>query len=44
MGNYTRQGYVGGNVALEFLHNGPRLLHRTQLNNGHGAPVPGASP
>jgi hypothetical protein len=45
MGNYTMLGYVGGNIALEFLYSGPHsLLHRMHLNNGHGAPSPGANP
>ena len=39
MGNYSLLGYVGGNVALEFLYSGPHsLLNRMHLNNGHGAP------
>jgi hypothetical protein len=41
MGNYTMLGYVGGNIALEFVYSGPHsLLHRMHLNNGHGAPDP----
>jgi len=45
MGNYTMLGYVGRNIALRFLYNGPHsLLHGTQLNHGHGGPDPGASP
>jgi hypothetical protein len=45
MGNYTMLGYVGGNIALEFLYSGPHsLLHRMHLNNGHGAPDPGPNP
>jgi hypothetical protein len=41
MGNYTMLGYVGGNLALEFLYSGPHsLLSRMHLNNGHGAPDP----
>jgi hypothetical protein len=45
MGNYTMLGYVGGNVALEFLYSGPHsLLSRMHLNNGHGAPSPGSNP
>jgi hypothetical protein len=45
MGNYTTLGYVGGNIALEFLYSGPHsLLHRMHLNNGHGAPNPGSNP
>ena len=44
MGNYTLLGYVGGNIALEFLYSGPHsLLHRMHLNNGHGAPSPGSN-
>jgi hypothetical protein len=38
MGNYSLLGYVGENVALEFLYSGPHaLLSRMHLNNGHGA-------
>ena len=45
MGNYTMLGYVGGNIALEFLYSGPHsLLHRMHLNNGHGAPSAGSNP
>ncbi|MFZ1049642.1 MAG: hypothetical protein WBP65_12370 [Candidatus Sulfotelmatobacter sp.] len=45
MGNYTMLGYVGGNIALEFLYSGPHsLLHRMHLNNGHAAPNPGSNP
>ncbi len=45
MGNYTMLGYVGGNVALEFLYSGPHsLLSRMHLNNGHGAPNAGSNP
>jgi hypothetical protein len=45
MGNYTMLGYVGGNIALEFIYSGPHsLLHRMHLNNGHGAPNPGSNP
>lgn len=45
MGNYSLLGYMGGNVALEFLYSGPHsLLSRMHLNNGHGAPPPGSTP
>ena len=45
MGNYSILGYVGQNIALEFLYSGPHsLLTRMHLNNGHGAPPPGSSP
>jgi hypothetical protein len=45
MGNYSVLGYVGGNVALEFLYSGPHsLLSRMPLNNTHGAPGPGSNP
>jgi hypothetical protein len=45
MGNYSLLGYVGGNIALEFLYSGPHsLLSRMHLNNGHGAPSPGSNP
>jgi hypothetical protein len=41
MGNYSLLGYIGGNVALEFLYSGPHsLLSRMHLNNPHGAPTP----
>jgi len=44
MGNYTLLGYVGGNIALEFLYRGPHsLLSRMHLNNGHGAPDPSSN-
>jgi hypothetical protein len=45
MGNYTMLGYVGGNIALEFLYSGPHsLLSRMHLNSTHAAPNPGANP
>src|ERR1019366_6643925 len=45
MGNYSLLGYVGGNIALEFLYSGPHsLLSRMHLNNGHGAQDPGSQP
>jgi len=45
MGNYSLLGYIGGNIALEFLYSGPHsLLSRMHLNNGHAAPVPGSNP
>jgi len=38
MGNYSMLGYVGGNLALEFLYSGPHSWRsRMHLNNGHGA-------
>jgi hypothetical protein len=41
MGNYSLLGYVGGNIALEFLYSGPHsLLSRLHLNNPHGAQQP----
>jgi hypothetical protein len=40
MGNYSLLGYIGGNIALEFLYSGPHsLLSHLHLNNRHGAPV-----
>ena len=43
MGNYSLLGYVGGNIALEFLYGGPHsLLSRMHLSNKHGAPGPGS--
>jgi hypothetical protein len=45
MGNYSLLGYVGGNIAIEFLYSGPHsLLSRMHLNNGRGAPDPGSNP
>jgi len=45
MGNYTMLGYVGGNIALEFLYSGPHsLLSRMHLNNSRGAPDQGSNP
>jgi hypothetical protein len=45
MGNYTMLGYVGGNLALEFLYGGPHsLLSRMHLSNGNGAPPAGSKP
>ena len=45
MGNYSLLGYVGANVALEFLYSGPHSwLSRMHLNNTHGAPHPGSNP
>ncbi|MFZ0136264.1 MAG: hypothetical protein WAK89_04345 [Candidatus Sulfotelmatobacter sp.] len=45
MGNYTMLGYVGGNIALEFLYRGPHsLLHRMHLPNGPAAPNAGSNP
>ncbi len=39
MGNYTVLGYVGGNLAMEFLYSGPHSwLSRMHLNNGRKAP------
>ncbi len=45
MGNYTMLGYVGSNLALEFLYSGPHsLLSRMHLNNAHGAPTSSSRP
>jgi hypothetical protein len=45
IGNYSLLGYVGGNIALEFLFSGPHsLLSRMHLNNAHGAPAAGSNP
>lgn len=45
MGNYSLLGYVGGNIALEFLYSGPHsLLSHMHLNNAHEAPDPGSQP
>ena len=41
MGNYSLLGYVGANIALEFLYSGPySWLTPMHLNNGHAAPKP----
>jgi hypothetical protein len=45
MGNYSVLGYVGGNIALEFLFSGPHSwLSRTHLNNFHESAVSGSQP
>lgn len=45
MGNYSLLGYIGGNVALEFVYSGPHsLLSRMHLNNGHAAPAASSIP
>jgi hypothetical protein len=45
MGNYSLLGYVGGNIALEFIYSGPHSwLSRMHLNNSHGAPNSGSNP
>jgi hypothetical protein len=45
MGNYNMLGYIGGNLALEFLYSGPHsFLSRMHMNNRHGAPAPGSNP
>ena len=45
IGNYSLLGYVGGNIALEFLFSGPHsLLSRMHMNNAHGAPTAGSNP
>ncbi len=45
MGNYSLLGYVGGNIALEFIYSGPHSwISRMHLNNTHGARYPGSNP
>jgi hypothetical protein len=45
MGNYSLLGYIGGNIALEFLYSGPRSwLSHMHLNNSHGASSPSSNP
>jgi hypothetical protein len=45
MGNYSVLGYLGGNIALEFIYRGPHsLLSRMHLNDGHGATDSGSHP
>jgi hypothetical protein len=45
MGNYSLLGYVGGNIALEFLYSGPHsLLSRLHLNKAQAAPASGSNP
>ena len=40
MGNYSLLGYIGGNIALEFLYSGPHSwISHMHLNNSHRAPV-----
>jgi hypothetical protein len=45
MGNYSVLGYVGGNIAMEFLYSGPHsLLSRMHLSNGRRGPDPAPQP
>lgn len=45
MGNYSLLGYVGGNLALEFLYRGPHSwLSRIHLDNRHGSQNPSPQP
>jgi hypothetical protein len=45
MGNYSVLGYVGGNIAMEFLYSGPHSwLSRMHLSNGRKAQDPGSTP
>jgi hypothetical protein len=45
MGNYSLLAYVGGNIALEFLHSGRHsLFSRMHLDNRHGAPTSISNP
>jgi len=45
MGNYSMLGFVGGNIAMEFLYRGPHSwLSRMHLSNGRKAPDPGSTP
>jgi hypothetical protein len=45
MGNYRVLGYVGENIALEFLYSRKHSwLGRMHLNNGHGAPASAYQP
>ncbi|HLW88824.1 MAG TPA: hypothetical protein VKR57_10045 [Terriglobales bacterium] len=44
LGNYSLLGYMGENVGLEFIYQGPHsLLSRLHMNNTHAAP-PSAQP
>lgn len=44
MGNYSLLGYVGGNIAMEFLYGGPHsLFSRAHLGKIHGGPESGQS-
>jgi hypothetical protein len=44
MGNYSILGYMGGNIALEFIYGGPHsLLSRMHIGNRH-APDSGSKP
>jgi hypothetical protein len=45
LGNYSVLAYITRNVALEFVHSGPRSwLNHMHLNNGHGAVDPDPKP
>jgi hypothetical protein len=45
MGNYSMLGFVGANLAMEFLYSGPHSwLSRMHLSNGRRGPDPGSTP
>jgi hypothetical protein len=45
IGNYNFLGYIGANIALEFIYSGPHsFFSRMHLNNPHGALGPGSNP
>lgn len=45
MGNYSMLGFLGGNLAMEFLYSGPHSwLSRMHLSNGRRGPDPGSTP
>lgn len=45
MGNYSMLGFVGGNLAMEFIYSGPHSwLSRMHLSNGRRGPDPGSTP
>jgi hypothetical protein len=45
IGNYSLLGYMGGNIALEFLYRGPHsLFSRMHLDSSHGTSDPGSNP
>jgi len=45
MGNYALLGYVGWNIAREFVHGGPHsMFSRMHMDNSHAAPAQGSNP
>jgi len=45
MGNYALLGYVGWNIAREFVRGGPHsMFSRVHMDNSHAAPAQSSNP